>query len=281
MAGWTEEQGLKWRPRTPFGVEIDHDLSQPLLPDEADRFVTLFHQFGMIVATGQSLDMEQQIAVMSQLGNVLRSFDGTSYITTEGEGVWARSELTFHADYAFTAWPLDGLSLHAIDVEDGASATRFANAERGWASLPDDLRKRLLGREVEMISPNFDAVSFRTCEVREPEALLADIRPTVLVNPRTGRECIGVSEMHATHIQGMAWEESRDLLNAVYAHIYAPDNVTEHVWRRGDIVMWDNYAFQHARAPLDGVGKRVLQRVAIGPKSLVEISPKAAGAMAA
>jgi taurine dioxygenase len=279
MAGWTQEQGLRWRPLSPFGVEIDQDLGAPLSPEAAERFVALFRSAGMITARGQTLDMEQQIAVMARLGHVLRSFDGTSYITTEGEGVWVRSELTFHADYAFTPYPLDGLSLHAVDVVNGASATRFAHAERGWATLPEELRGRLRGREVENISPDFDAVSFRTCDVAEPKALIADIRPAVLVNPRTGRECIGVSEMHTTRIVGMDRAESRDLLNAVYAHIYAPDNVTRHVWRRGDIVMWDNYTFQHARAPLDDAGRRVLQRVAIGEKSLVEISPAAAGAM--
>ena len=138
---------------------------------------------------------------------------------------------------------------------------------------------RLRGREVENISPDFDAVSFRTCDLSEPKALIADIRPAVLVNPRTGRECVGISEMHTTRVVGMEPAASRALLTAVYAHIYAPGNVTQHVWRRGDIVMWDNYTFQHARAPLDAVGRRVLQRVAIGEKSLVEISPAAAGAM--
>jgi taurine dioxygenase len=281
MASWTEEQGLKWRARAPFGVEIDHDLSQPLEPAAAKRFVKLFHDFGMIVATGQTLDMQQQIAVMGRLGHVLRSFDGTGYITTEGGGTWVRSELTFHADYAFTPYPLDGLSLHAVDVVDGASATRFANAERGWAILPQDLRERLEGRPVELISPDLTGVAFRTCEVREPKALLGDIRPAVLANPRNGRACINVGEMHAKQIVGLDWEESRDLLNAVYDHIYAPDNVTEHAWRRGDIVMWDNYTFQHARAPLEGVGRRVLQRVVIGEKSIAEMSPDAAAAMAA
>lgn len=281
MTGWTEENGLRWRARTPFGAEIDHDLSEPFEPAAAGRFVELFHDFGMIVATGQTLDMDQQIAVMGRLGKVIHNFDGTGYITTEGGGVWVRSELSFHADYSFTPYPLDGLSLHAVDVVDGASATRFANAERGWTTLPADLRGRLEGRMAELMSPDVDAVASRTCEVREPKALMSDIRPTVLANPRTSRPCINVGEMHARQIVGMDWAESRDLLNAVFAHIYARDNVTEHAWRRGDIVMWDNYTFQHARAPLEGVGRRVLQRVAIGEKSIAEMSPEAAGAMAA
>jgi taurine dioxygenase len=281
MPGWTEDKGLKWRSRAPFGVELDCDLTEPMSPETAERFIGLFNEHGMIVANGQALDMDQQIALMGRLGRVLHSFDGTGYITTEGGGSWVRSELTFHSDYAFTAWPLDGLSLHAVDVVDGASATRFANAERGWATLPDDLRERLEGRQADLISPDLDGVGLRTCEVREPKALLGDTRPAVLANPRNGRACINVSEMHAKQIAGLDWEESRDLLTAVYGHIYAPENVTEHAWRRGDIVIWDNYTFQHARAPLAGVGKRVLQRVVIGEKSIAEMSPEAAAAMAA
>ena len=88
--------------------------------------------------------------------------------------------------------------------------------------------------------------------------------PAAPINPRTGRSCIGVSEMHAARFNGMDWEESRDLIGAIYGHLYAPENMTEHVWHQGDLVIWDNITFQHARGSLEGVGRRVLQRVIVG-----------------
>ena len=274
MSGWFEDGGLKWRPRTPFGVEVDHDLSTPLSPDAAAQFVKLFRTAGMIVATGQTLSMEQQIALLSHLGKVQRSPDGTTYISSEGGDV-ARLEYTFHADYAFTHHPLDALSLHAVDVVDGASSTRFANTERALATLPAALRDRLAEHTVEMISPTFDAVATRGYEIRDPKYLHRETRPTVLANPRSGHDCVGVGEMHSTQLSDLSWEDSGRLLGEVFAWLYAPENVTEHVWRKGDIVIWDNITFQHARGSIEGVGRRVLQRVGVGEKSLWEMNPAA------
>jgi taurine dioxygenase len=46
------------------------------------------------------------------------------------------------------------------------------------------------------------------------------------------------------------------------AGLYAEDEIYEHVWRTGDIVIWDNRAIQHARKPL-AAAARTLQRVTI------------------
>jgi len=273
MAGWDEADGLRWRALPAFGVEIDQDLGSPFPAAAADRFLALFHAFGLIVARRQALAMERQIALMELIGPMLRGPDGNSHMSSEAGYATARAELSFHSDYAFTDYPIDALSLHAIDVVDNASSTRFASAERGYALLQPRLRDALEGRGVEMIMGDFDTVIDRACELRDPAAVLSAERPAILVNPRTGRPCLGVGEMHAARLIGMDWEEGRDLLREVFACLYAPDNVIEHVWQRGDIVIWDNITYQHARGSLEGAGRRILQRVAVGPKSLEELHP--------
>lgn len=272
MTGWQQEDGLRWRRLAPFGLEIDQDL-RALSEAQAQRFAALFRSAGLLVARNQSLAMDQQIAVMSLLGPVIRRVDGIGYISSEDGYDGARAGLTFHADYAFSPHPLDALSLFALDVVDGASCTRFANAERAYANLPAALRERLAAHKVEMISPTYDAVAFTAFDDPEPRAMLRTPRPGVLHNPRTGRACLGVSEMHAARLIGMDWEDSRDLLGAIFDLLYAPDNIFEHVWRRGDIVVWDNLTFQHGRGSLARAGRRVLQRVTVGEKPLWEMFP--------
>ena len=71
----------------------------------------------------------------------------------------------------------------------------------------------------------------------------------------------------------MEWEESRDLLHPVYDHLYAPERVLEHRWRNGDFIVWDNIALQHARGNLEGVGKRLLQRVIVGTEGVAPHIP--------
>ena len=264
MTDWTCEDGLKWRALSPFGAEIDHDLAAPLAGETKARFYGLLAKHGYVLARGQALTMEQQTELMQRIGPIIRRPQENGYISTDVEAPSSRTELSFHADAAYTDAPFAAISLHAVDVVDGASGTRFVNAERAYATLPQELRARLDGSCAEMISPTLEGVGVRACDQREPAATERSKHPAVRVNPRTGRPCIGVSEMHTARLCGMEWEESRALLGAVYDHLYAPENGVEHLWRRGDIVIWDNLTLQHARGSLAGAGRRVLQRVVAG-----------------
>jgi taurine dioxygenase len=264
MDGWVSEEGLRWRALAPFGIEIDCDLSAPHTPARTARLASLIAKGGYVLARGQALSMEQQTALMTPIGPIIRRPQENGYISTDANASSSRTELSFHADAAYTDAPFAALSLHAVDVIDDASGTRFVSADHAYATLPEALRQRLDAATAEMISPTLEGVGVRACDVRDPPATQRAEFPAVRVNPRTGRPCIGVSEMHTARLTGMDWEASRALLGEIYDHLYAPENATEHRWRRGDIVIWDNLTLQHARGSLVGAGRRVLQRVVAG-----------------
>lgn len=254
---------LATRSLAPFGVEILHDLSAPLSAAEEGQFVALLWEHGLVLARGQALSMERQRDLCALAGPILLRAGETGIMSNEA-GPASMSELAWHADAAYTEAPFDALSLHALDVVDGASSTRFVNAERALASLPDHLRGRIEGRAVEMISPHYEALAGRTCDRRDPVAMKRGELPAIRRNPHNGRDCLWVSELQAARVLGMEWEESRDLLHALYDHLYRPENVLEHFWRGGDFIVWDNIALQHMRGPLEDCGRRVLQRAIVG-----------------
>lgn len=273
MSSWKKDAELKWRELSPVGVEIEHDLGA-LSAGAAQALIELFDRHGLVLARRQTLSMDQQVELMKRIGPILPGPEGKSYISTDAAYGLARAELAFHSDYAFTEHPVHALSLHAVDVVDDASSTRFANAERAYTRFPEALRRRLQAHAVEMIFPGVDTVVSRACDMDAMDVLIRTERPTMLVNPRTGRACAGVSEMHSVMLVGLEREQSRGVLVEAFDHLYAEDNVLEHVWRRGDLVMWDNITLQHARGSLEDVGRRVLQRVAVGEKSLSQMYPQ-------
>jgi taurine dioxygenase len=77
-------------------------------------------------------------------------------------------------------------------------------------------------------------------------------------------------------IEGMELDESEDLLEELFAHLYAPENTLDHQWRERDIVFWDNLAVQHGRPniKIDGPA-RTLRKIGLPidpdlvPESLV------------
>jgi taurine dioxygenase len=56
--------------------------------------------------------------------------------------------------------------------------------------------------------------------------------------------------------------DSDALIEELLSYLYRDDQIYEHVWKTGDIVIWDNLGVQHARKAISG-GTRTLQRVTI------------------
>jgi taurine dioxygenase len=257
-------EALAWRPLEPFGVEVERDLSQPLAPAEAEQFRDLVHRHGLLLARRQSLTMQRQRELCALLGPILLREGENGYMSNEGGGP-AASELNWHADANYTEHPFDALSLHALDVVDEASSTRFARAE---TALPERLLAALAGREQEMIAPEYTMLAATTCDRRDPQAQKRGVMPALYVNPHNGRTCVWVAALNTTRLLGLEWETSRDLLHEVYDRLYAPANVLEHRWRNGDFIVWDNIALQHMRGNIESVGKRLLQRVIVGTEGV-------------
>jgi taurine dioxygenase len=266
---------LEIRLLEPFGVEVIRDLSAPLSDAESDELVSLLWEHSLVLARGQRLSMERQRELCGLAGPILLR-EGETGIMDNAGGEASQVELSWHSDAAYTRAPFDALSLHALDVVADASSTRFVSAEQGWARLPDELKGWLEQARVEMISPGYDALGGRTCDTRDPVALKRGETPAVQRNPHNGRDVLWTSELQTARVLGMDWEESRNLLHAVFDHLYRPEHVHEHRWRTGDLLIWDNVALQHMRGSLKECGRRVLQRVIVGTEGVAPHIERAA-----
>jgi alpha-ketoglutarate-dependent taurine dioxygenase len=78
----------------------------------------------------------------------------------------------------------------------------------------------------------------------------------------TGRPYLFACMDMAALVIGLSEPASDALLEQLFEHLYAAENVYEHHWRNGDLIVWNNRAIQHARSPIEK-GRRTLQRVAI------------------
>src|SRR5258708_12590131 len=63
----------------------------------------------------------------------------------------------------------------------------------------------------------------------------------------SGRKAVYVNRLMTVGIVGMPPAESEPLLNAVFDHSEKREFVYEHVWRVGDLLLWDNRCSSHAR----------------------------------
>ncbi|RYE02451.1 MAG: TauD/TfdA family dioxygenase, partial [Sphingomonadales bacterium] len=250
------------------GVEVDFDLTQPLDGADAQAFRDLFFRESLLLFRGQTLTMDEQQRVIEYIGPVLPG-SGKGFLSPEDK-VLGTVKLDYHSDLCATPMPLDAISLHALDVVEGTSTTNFVSGVRAYAKLPDALRQRIEGLDVNFVQTLADR-SRLTYDVA-PDALNL-VRPFVMRHRITGTPLVYANESSAARVEGLGREESAELIDAVFAILYDPSNEIRHSWRNGDFIVWDNLALQHGRPPLDPGIPRHMQRVTSGRKTLREQVP--------
>ncbi len=267
------EDALNWKLlASGFGIQIDYDLTKPMSPALQEDFRAVFAEHNILVFRKQTITKEDQTRVMSYLGPILgdaRDFGLVSNVRKDG--AFGLTALEYHSDNIFSPVPIVGVSLFALEVVDNASSTMFANTVRGYQTLPDALRARVDDLEAVHMMPYY--MTERNKSEIVPKDQPHTTRSIVVKHRTTETPMLCVCAMNTDRVVGLSDHESDQLLAQIFSHLYARENVYEHVWRNGDVVIWDNMATQHARGPVAEVGPRTLQRVAIGPKGFFDQYP--------
>jgi taurine dioxygenase len=169
--------------------------------------------------------------------------------------------LLFHTDMMWSENAFRLISLYGLEIEEPATPTLFVNTVRGWATLPANLRARVEGRFAihgrESRTGGDGEVLITSYKVEHTAKL-----PIGRAHPHTGETMLYIDQRSTYGIADMDEEESRALMEALYSHLYASQNVVAHHWRKGDLILWDNLALQHARPNVSVEGPaRVLRKV--------------------
>ncbi len=175
-------------------------------------------------------------------------------------GLLPDGELMFHSDSVFLEKPLMGATLYGVAVTREGGQTIFANMYEAYETLPADTKARL--GDLKAINV-FDYAT----QVRDAKYDLADvphaIHPAVRTHPETGRKALYVNRLMSQELEGLPADESAALLAELYDHAEQAAFCYEHVWEKGDLVMWDNRCTMHARTDFPAHETRLLRRVGL------------------
>jgi taurine dioxygenase len=136
----------------------------------------------------------------------------------------------------------------------------FCSAVRALESLPPETVRRLYA--LEALDVQLRDLTGRNRLRDSTDDLLRCVHPLIRHLPVTGRPALYASKSGTDRVLGMSEEESEALLATLFDHLYRASNLYEHRWRTGDLVVWDNRALQHRRAPIPAGMRRTLQRAA-------------------
>jgi taurine dioxygenase len=256
-----------------LGAEITGvDLSD--LQDAAITFIReAFLEHLVLFFRNQRLTPREQLAFAQRLGEPMAypQLEGlpecpmiTPVVKLEHEtvnfgGVW-------HSDTTYLETPPMASMLYAIEVPPRGGDTLFANQYLAYETLSAGLRKTL--DPLVGINTSTKAQASRTREDRLKEAgaelkVLAAEHPVVRTHPETGRKALYVNYGHTERFKGWTEEESRPLLEMLFAHQVKPELTCRFRWEKGSLAVWDNRCAQHNPVNDYHGYRRVMHRVTL------------------
>jgi taurine dioxygenase len=259
------EAGLELRPLAPrFGVEvIGLDLAQPADPPVVAELQALFDRYLLLVFRAPRLSPDAQIAFSRNFGQLqMPELSLLSNLGPEGRPKGEhpdRATLVWHTDSSYARYPPYASVLYAETVPDRGGHTLFADTLSACEALSGADRARLSSLRVT----HDVGVTRRTVgyEPLPPEQAKPPAEhPLMRTHPPTGRRGIFLGS-HADRVVGLSDEESADLIESLMVHMTELRFTYEHVWRPGDLLIWDNRALLHRATEYDtALGSRVMRR---------------------
>jgi len=260
------------------------DLREPI--DDATRhaLVAAWHAHYVLVIRDQDISIDDQRRFVSCFGELqpTRSRPGqranpdilyVANVPIEGEiGELPEGDMQFHADQCYYETPTKGAVLYAQEVPASGGNTLFCNTGRAYETLPPELRARIDDLDVLF------AYDYQKNAYHRPTTTLPDgpraVHPAVIAHPATGLPKLFVNRLMTDSLVGLPRAESDALLQRLFDHMERPEMIYEHVWRPGDVVIWDNLAVAHARTDFDPAERRRLRRMAIRGTRLAAFKPR-------
>lgn len=242
-------------------TQITPDLGSEMTPnhqlidfddDQVAHLKVLAAQRGIVVARGQTMNVEQQAAFAHRLGEPLTTPMNGAEVPPElivikaDENSKRAAGQGWHSDVSSEEEP-PGLSMLRMEVVPSAGGdTLFADMYAAFASLSPALQTF-----VQTLTARHDPVGhyLYLSGAKRLDELPYATHPVVRIHPDTGRKALYVNAGFVSRIVELNRRESAALLQLLYDHVAYSANIQCRVaWQPGTVVFWDNRCVQHFAA---------------------------------
>jgi len=271
-----------------IGADVEEvDLSRPL-GDAAVRTLTeALHRYKVLFFRDQRLDHASQVAFGRQFGELtyahpheeappeeapeILTIDPRKYAARYGEDYRAEQRRRYsyyagwHTDVTASVNPPAGSILRAEVVPEFGGDTTWTNLVAAYQGLSEPVRAFVDGlRAVHRFGGAEGPLGGRYKQRIEDNLLVAE-HPVVRVHPVTGERALFVNPGFTSHVVGVRTQESKAILDLLYAEIARPEYTVRFRWRPGSVAFWDNRATAHlAPTDLDHLDvQRTLHRITL------------------
>lgn len=252
---------------------------------DAVQFAALkraWHDHQVILVRGQTLSDHDLITFSRRFGDLdwapiqetgRRFVEGlpeiyiVSNVTVNGQpiGSLGAGEAVWHTDMSYLDVPPMASMLYALEVPPAGGNTSFSSMYAVYEALPDTLKHQITSLKIKHDGTYNSGGYVRqgVTPTDDPLTSPGAIHPLVCRHPDTGRRMLYLGRRRNAYLVGLALAESEALLNELWNFVDRPEFAWEHVWRIGDLVLWDNRCTMHRRDAFDPSSRRVMHRTQV------------------
>src|SRR5262249_5859869 len=255
------------------------DLREPVASEAAAAIYRAFLDHAVLLFRDQQLAQEDLVRVTGIFGEfaplgrpaytlpkgfsrILPNIMLISNIRENGETIGALpdGEMMFHHDTIHRPDPHKATLLYSVEIPSFGGDTLFASGTGAYDAL-DPAMKRRLDR---LKAVNYYVYnSAKRGDKQGVDATSQAVHPVVRTHEETRRKALYVNRLMSVRIEDLPETESEALLNFLFDHCEKPEFVYTHVWRVGDLIVWDNRCSSHARTDFPADQRRLLLRTTV------------------
>jgi taurine dioxygenase len=265
-----------------LGAEVITGDLRTLDDDGFAHVVRAWHDHAVVLFRDQGLTDSDLIAFSRRFGdldiapvqeNGRRFVDGmpeiyiVSNVKVNGEtiGSLGDGEAVWHTDMSYLAMPPKASMLYALEVPPRGGNTSFCSMYAIYESLPATLKTRVAGLTIKHDGTYNSGGYVRqgVTPTSDPRSSPGALHPLVCTHPDTGRRLLYLGRRRNAYIAGLDLAESEALLDELWSYVARREVSWEHVWRVGDLVLWDNRCTMHRRDAFDPASRRIMHRTQV------------------
>jgi taurine dioxygenase len=240
-----------------------------------------FSEYGLLFFREQDFSPDAHLIFASRFGSIIVNefFKPVQDFPQIAEVLKERDQETnigggWHTDHSYDDVPAMGSILVARELPAEGGDTRFANLYAAYDALSPGLKKAL--HSMRGIHSNKHLYGedgyYRNTDLAEQLGGMDKVsdatHPAVVTHPESGRKALYVNPGHTLGFEGWTAEQSKTLLNSLYAHVDSPEFTCQFNWLPGSVAFWDNRCTWHF-AQNDYPGeRRLMHRITLAGTQL-------------
>jgi taurine dioxygenase len=270
----------------PTGAALGAEIRGVDLGDLDDtafvKVMKAWHQHSVVRFRGQPLSDQQLIAFSHRLGdldwapvqeNGRRFVEGmpeiyiVSNVKVNGEAIGSLGdgEAVWHTDMSYLDLPPKASLLYSLEVPPAGGNTSFCSMYAIYDALPAALKARVRDLKIKHDGTYNSGGYVRegVAPTDDPRTSPGAVHPLVCTHPDTGRRMLYLGRRRNAYLVGLDLKQSEVLLDELWSFVDRPEFTFTHVWRVGDLVLWDNRCTMHRRDAFDPNSRRIMHRTQV------------------